>query len=224
MALRQKRREYGAVPLNLAVNPGFAVPSNIGVANAAGVAATVVRSDHVHNHVAGLGFNLHHAHYNRMIWGVLSLGDLIAAGSSARFIYLQPIIIEYLLSIDRIGWMNGAAAGSVKVGIYQDNGDTPDGGALIVGSVAVACAGNIQKQEQTIATTQLTPGLYWLVLLPQGVTNVNCFAGDTCMGAGGTLSQYYLNIASDNLPDPCPTGLTAAGNLPILYARVASVP
>lgn len=36
------------------------VPLNIGVANAQGVAADFVRRDHVHNHPAGLGADLHH--------------------------------------------------------------------------------------------------------------------------------------------------------------------
>lgn len=39
----------------------FGVPSNVGVANAEGVAALFVRQDHVHNHPAGLGEDLHHA-------------------------------------------------------------------------------------------------------------------------------------------------------------------
>lgn len=38
----------------------FGVPSDVGVANAEGVAALFVRQDHVHNHPAGLGANLHH--------------------------------------------------------------------------------------------------------------------------------------------------------------------
>lgn len=176
---------------------------------------------HAHPPTAPLGAR----HYNRMIWSALSKGDLLAQNSLPRYLYLHPLIIEHLLSIDRIGWINGVAAGSVIVGIYEDNGDTPDGGALIVGSVAVACAGNNQKQEQTIATTRLNPSLYWLVILPQGAISINCMgSNDAAMGIGGTLQQYYFNLGSDILPDPCPTGLTAAGNLPLLYARIASVP
>lgn len=37
------------------------VPSNVGVLNAEGVAELFARQDHVHNHPAGLGTDLHHA-------------------------------------------------------------------------------------------------------------------------------------------------------------------
>jgi len=39
---------------------GFGTPVDIGVANAPGVSTLLVREDHVHNHPAGLGANLHH--------------------------------------------------------------------------------------------------------------------------------------------------------------------
>lgn len=57
--ISSSRAPAPAVPL-----PAFAVPVNIGVANAPGVAATIVRSDHEHNHPAGLGANLHHTPTN----------------------------------------------------------------------------------------------------------------------------------------------------------------
>lgn len=164
-------------------------------------------------------------HYKRTIWDSLEMLDGGSNILTAQDIYFAPLEVEYTITVEAIGFsVTTANGGSVKVAIYEDNGDTPAGGALIVGSGGVALAGNNRKQEIAITSTQLTPGLYWLSLLSlagaQGT--LRCHPWPTA-STGGTLQSKQSANGSDNLPDPAP-GVGNDNLAPIMYVLVESVP
>jgi len=165
--------------------------------------------------------NLHARH----IWGLLQTRRTSVVTATAQTLYLIPIDIPVRLTIDKIGWVNSTVTtGNLKVGIYPDNGDTPDGSALTVVSASIAAAGNTQKQEGTIADTQLTPGLYWLALLPLAGANFSLKGGEQPTEDGGTIQPKSKAIASDTMPATCPTGLSDGYGKPLMFIRVKSVP
>jgi len=164
----------------------------------------------------------HHDHYARMLWGIFD-DAFYEAAIDPLFLVVTPINIPFRLTVDRIGWVNGdTPAGSVKVGIYNDNGDTPAGGSLVVGSASIAQAGASQKQEGTIADTVLTPGLYWLaILITSDPDTPDLWL--TFANGGGTLRTYgYIN-PDTNLPDPYPSEGYFEMDGPLMYIRVKSV-
>lgn len=160
--------------------------------------------------------------YARMNWCILK-GGTNSLTLTAQRLYATPYQATFRQTLDRIGWCNlDVAQGNVKLAIYEDNGDTPVGGALIVGSASIAVAGIQRKQEATIADTQLDPGLYWLILLALAGLQPNIMRPNSPVRAFGTLFGVVANIASDNLPDPAPA--MSQEEIPTLYVRVKSVP
>lgn len=153
------------------------VPSNIAVANAEGVAELFARQDHVHNHPAGLGEVLHHAHYTRY----LSSWTGIAAPSRPRDLWdaawdntwmmmMCPVQIPWTLKVDRIGVYVVVQNGNIELGVYPCGAgtETPDGEHTLVKTGAVACPA-VGMQWLTIAETELTAGLYWLAMAADNV-------------------------------------------------------
>lgn len=218
------------------------VPSAIAAANAAGVLTDFVRRDHIHAHpdlsglvtpahahgdLSGVTFAQHHDHYARMLWDIFASGgpgwSALTFGSAGRY-FLVPFNVEYTITIDTIGFATReTAGGNVIVGAYEDNGDTPVGGSLIVQSASTALAGRInQKIEVPIASTQLTPRLIWLVLRGSASADVVNGTG-AFVRAGGTLQEYYIDGAYAALPDPCPAA-TGQLNAPAMFVMVTSVP
>lgn len=225
LSAHQSRHHVGAAdPLPVGV------PVNIGVANAEGAATNFARRDHVHDHPAGLGFDLHHNHYLRMI------GDLFAGGPGFvaadwgetmgdDTIMLMPLQVPYTITVDRIGLIPRVQNGNIEVGIYADNGDTPVGGARLVTSGIVACPAAGQKQEITIADYELTAELYWLALWRSSATVVFAMSGAALAASflGGTLYTHAIWAGGGGLPDTCPaTEDTGASDA--MYVRVKSVP
>lgn len=157
-----------------------------------------------------------------MEWGVLVRGNWTSNALTAQYLSLTPYIASFQQTLDRLGWVaSSVTAGSVKMGLYMDNGDTPVGGALIVGSAAVAALAN-QKNELTIVDSQIDPGLYWLAQLAQTGINASKYYIDEPGHLGGTLCSYGDGIGSDDLPAICPD--VTENQTKIMYARIASVP
>lgn len=180
-----------------------------------------------HQHPAGLGFSLHHDHGHRMEWAELckfaeSGADLTL---TAQRIYFQPYIARFQQTINDIGWINAnPVQGNVKVGVYDDNGDTPVGGALLQGSAAIAQAGANQKQEGALTSAlQVDPGLYWLAILAQAGLQGAYTTPWWRLAYGGTLRMYRADIASDDLPATAPS-VTEDNDVPTMYALVSAVP
>lgn len=197
------------------------VPVNLGVANAEGAAVNFARRDHVHNHPAALGFALHHDHYHRMLECAFTASndDL----GQDEYCLLVPLIVPYLMTVDRIGWINTTpSAGNMRACLYMDNGDIPQGGALIVESASVASPGANRKMEVTIADTQLTPALYWIAMQTSAWDDEIANNIDD-QSLGGTLQGYGFDIAYAAFPDPCPV-VAVEAFVWWAYVRVKSVP
>ena len=109
------------------------------------------------------------------------------------------------------------------MGIYADNGDTPVGGSLLEesGSTVAAAA---RKNELTIASLQLDPGLYWLAF-QESNSACDTVGADTipAYARGGTLQSVTYNLIFGAFTDPCPV-VADNNTMPALYVRVASVP
>jgi len=138
--------------------------------------------------------------------------------------YLAPIEVRVRVTVDRIvvGWRT-PAVGNVRAAIYKDNGDTPEGGALVVESASVAKVGTWQKQEIVIASTVLEPGLYWLSIQSDENTSVVDSEVDG-IAQGGTLNAKYYDRGGGYgaFTNPCPA-VTLTSDCPIIFLRVASV-
>lgn len=180
-----------------------------------------------HGNLENVAFAQHHDHYARMLYGVLAKsGWSPLTLDTAGRVMLVPIQIEFQMTLDRIGLLKGATiAGNLIVGIYEDNGDTPFDGALVVESASVAMsAGTFRKQEITIANTLLDPALYWLAIETDDTTAV-VYGFPSTLSYEGTLQAYYYDRAGGYgaLTDPCPA-VVRESEAPVLYVRVASVP
>jgi len=142
----------------------------------------------------------------------------------ANRVYLMPIQVPIRLSVDRIiVFYRGTVAGNIRAGIYEDNGETPQGAALIVESASVAKSGTWRKQEITITETELHPGLYWVAVQSDESTTI-MQSEERCFVRGGSLRSYYYDLGSYGpFTDPCPTVSEPAGENPAIMLRVSSV-
>lgn len=201
-------------------------PVDIGVANAIGTIPGEVRVDHVHNHPAALGFDLHHDHYAKFWPVTIQVPTNDANTMTTARVYLMPVQVLFLSTVDRICVICAAvSAGNMTVGIYEDNGGTPVGGALVVESASLAKPGNFRHVEYTIADTQLVPGLYWVAVESDEATtiliDVEMFGG--LIGRPIEPHTYDRAGGYGPLTDPCPATANPA-HAPLMYLRVASVP
>lgn len=199
------------------------VPSDVGVANAEGNAELFARQNHVHNHPAGLGWNLHHAHYARTLHGKFPCEPNTMTVVVNR-VYLMPLEVPFTATVNRIAVTYFTpVAGNIRAGIYQDNGDTPFGGSLLVESASVAKSGTDRAQEIVIAATQLTPGLYWTAVVSDEATTMVFRILWRMWETASLVSRKYLLGVYGPLTNPCPA-VTSESATPCVYMRVTSVP
>lgn len=166
-----------------------------------------------------------HDHYLRMEDCVLPYALNLALVATIARVYLVPYQARVTQTVEAIGWCSGAvAAGNYITGIYEDNGDTPVGGAVIVESPSAAVPGANQLVESTILATQIDPALYWLAVEFDDNTNT-ARRIDGSVKQGGTLeTHFYLRaMGYGALTDPCPATTTQQHN-PWQYLLIASVP
>lgn len=141
-----------------------------------------------------------------------------AIGTAGR-VYLTPLIIKDTVTVDRIGLtMDDPTAGNWTVGIYADNGDTPQGGDLIVESASTSKGASWTSQEITITPTTLQPGTYWLAIQSDEVTTV--IMRTSSMYSGITLNPRYYDRGGGYgaLTNPCPA-LTATSFAANMWVR-----
>lgn len=151
------------------------------------------------------------------------------AGQNMTFVnigrvFLVPIQVPFTLTIDTLGTIARNTGFNIRMAIYDDNGDTPVGGALLgeTGIINVAATG---KVEGAITSVQLTPGLYWLAI--QGDDTLGqIYRHATDAYQGGTLLAYRFENAGGfaAFEDPCPATATDTTGPGTMYALVASVP
>lgn len=218
--------------------PDFAIPVDVAAANAIGALGTIVRSDHVHAHpdlsgvvtpahahgdLSTVTFGQHHEHYLRYLWDAFGrcLTQEFTMSVAGR-VWLVPIQVSFTLTIDRLAVIIRTAVGNIRLCLYEDNGDVPDGGSLVRQSASVAAAAD--KQEVTIADAQLTPGLYWGGIQSDSTT-AKAYFYISAMAQGGTLLGRLFDVAGGYgaVPDPCPVTSTT-NTAPVMFLRVASTP
>lgn len=164
--------------------------------------------------------------YARYILDLFSPARDTTLYPAAGTIGLTPIQIPFTLTIDRLMLVWTVAAGNCRMGLYNDNGDLPDGGALVVETGIVPIVAG--KTEGAIASTQLQPGLYWLGLqadIAAVLGGATFTRASGSWGALGTLfgRQYLVGAGFGVFANPCPATavLTTPPNGGV---RVASIP
>lgn len=162
--------------------------------------------------------------YARYLYALLPRHDYGLANPTS-LIYLTPVQVPFRLTIDRLCTVIGTvAAGNVRFAIYVDNGDLPDGGALLAETASTPAI--VRKFEVALpALLQLNPGLYWFASQNDNAAN-EAHGHERDMGRAGTLNVRIVVQAYGAFPNPCP--VTAASpdvrDNPWMFARVASVP
>lgn len=139
----------------------------------------------------------------------VQLGDPInnsSLASTANIAFFGRFMVPYPVQVDRIGVPVNASAGNIDVGIYADDGTGNAPGARIVSSGSIACpaAGGALV---TIASTDLTPGLYWLAIAASSTSATFAFTGTGSGGAARFAKKFRTQTTALPLPNPAaPTG------------------
>jgi len=130
---------------------------------------------------------------------------------------LTPVQFFAPCTITRLGLYVAAGTPNVRLGIYADNGDTPDGGALLAecGPAAPAAVG---KFEIALGTPlSIAPGLYWFAYLHDG--NITVHIPTERQSDLGTLVSRGVVQAFGAFPNPCPVTPTWTDS-GLMYALV----
>lgn len=165
-------------------------------------------------------------YWMKSFWGVRVAGR---AGTAKR-VYIMPIHIPRDMTIDEIQIFleTGSSGKSCRIGLYKDNGGTPNGGALLYdsGNISVATAGALVVNPTPIA---LTKGIVWAAVASEDT--VQAFSADTgtYMPLKSTGShpmfggcRYDLGTFGA-LTDPCPTVTQDLYGRILFFVHVASV-
>ena len=128
-------------------------------------------------------------------------------------VWLTPLWFPRPVTISRLSiHITGSGAGStnLRIGLYADNGGTPDGGALLEESADIA-ADVVGVKVFTLSTPrELGRGVSaWLALITEDavVDFTRCTSNDilTEVGSEQIRSCSYSAAAFPALDDPCPT-------------------
>lgn len=135
---------------------------------------------------------------------------------------VAPIELPLRVTLDRLCYVCGIAAGNVRLGIYADNAGLPDGGALLADTGSLAAV--LNNDGKAIANIQLGPGLIWVAFQNDGA--LSAFVYQPFSPQGGTLTVRTFAQAYGAFPDPCPVTaeIVFVSESPYLFVRVASVP
>lgn len=141
---------------------------------------------------------------------------IVGAGANAGVftvgadrIYCFPFLVLKTESFDRISTrVSTAGAGNIQLGIYLNNINKPGALLLDAGAVDISTTG----VKELVINLQLTPGLYWLSLLPNVIATLyGSTAGVNLLGLsfpnnglGGSIIGYYTTQAYGALPNPHP--------------------
>lgn len=203
-------------------------PFHAGTINDAQHAVRTLANAHAHGDLSGVAFGQHHDHYAHWVPPLHGL-DVNAWQPPTQYrVYLQPIQVEFPLTISHIGFAIQAdtQAGNCRVGLYEDNGLTPAGGALVCQSVNVA---TISYKNELAVTAEagmslsLTPALYWGVVSTDNTTNRIARQHANFMGGTRPWPEHYDLGALGPFTDPCPA-LIDDVNVPFTWLVVSSVP
>jgi len=135
-------------------------------------------------------------YYGPAYSGGKALGGTVSGTGLGRIV---PFFAQATASFDRIAIYNtGASSTTCRLGIYEDNGGTPNGGALLDGGAELTLSGSAGDNAETISVTLKQGKIYWLYLLVTA-----SFAHENCLVGEG--DAYWSSLVSDDL-----LGLAAA--------------
>lgn len=144
--------------------------------------------------------------------GFYGLSSGTQAGTAGR-VFLTPLWIPRSAIISRIS-INvstaGGASTSLRLGLYNDNGGTPDGGALLEDSGNIAATSTGVKTFTLGSQRYLEAGLYWLAYETEdGIIVVNRHNGTAFFTEIGDEKMqgchYDRGGGFGALTDPCPS-------------------
>lgn len=163
---------------------GSATPLVDATAGAAGSSSNAAKDDHVHP-AGGL-----HRHVFVSGWYHFPAGNTATINATLNRQYYIPFPVYQACTVTAIACSVttlGAAGAVVRLGIYNSDANGLPGTLLIDGGT-VASTGTGAK-EVTISQA-LTPGIYWLAVVPQVVTcSLTALVGVNAYGALGSPSN-----------------------------------
>jgi hypothetical protein len=142
-------------------------------------------------------------HYRRYPWSTAVAGSLVMVLNRA---YATAIYVPRNASIDRVG-LSVTAVGTtgsvVRLGLYSHSVDRP--GTLISEAGTVDTATSTGMKELTVAWSNLTAGIYWIVAVAQVAVPTVTTVGNNYLGGWGPF-----NLGLDPIPDRWQVYQTAA--------------
>ncbi len=170
----------------------------------------------------------HHEHYARIIEPIYGNESVGNSSPAAGDVYLRPFQIPFTMTLSAaMFWCQVSAPGNVIQGIYADNGDTPQGGAVLAETLSTALVALRVNEVAYVAAARLTPGLYWTALESDNVTNsLGRINPLTLLEDDAVLLHYsYSRVAGYGaLTDPCPVVASYNAAPYMQQMRVSSVP
>lgn len=162
--------------------------------------------------------------FNGYLWPQFQHGNAgtYAIANIGR-VYLVPIVVLQKINFDRLCYMCTTTNGNVRMGIYRDGGNTPNGGALIVESASTAMGAILKPLELTVTEATISRGLYWLGFESDVATAV-LRRFDQNYSQVGTLQTYYYDRGGGYgaFTDPCPAVAVLTHTLH-LWLRISGV-
>ena len=175
-----------------------------------------------HHGESGVGGYAHHFRYLWYEFAKTSINlKAFMPGPPCR-VFLVPINIPVSFTVDRLLYLVNVQAGNVRLGLYADNGDAPDGGALIVETASLAMGVGGNKDEKVVAATMCAAGEYWLAIQGDNAGG-SMWQGRITISCGGTLftRQYDLAGGYGAFTNPCPVTAAYPSESPIMGVRGA---
>ncbi len=161
-------------------------------------------------------------------WAQKFAGNRQGVVGVANTVYISPVEIPRPAIISRasIELTAAAPAGTnIRIGIYSDNGNKPDGGNLIIQS------NNIPADSLGIKTFVFTnpikvpAGMVWVAMAVESTSTFLGFVADSAfvqIGDEKLRGCFYTLGAFGNLTNPCPTCTSSADSAFLCAIRVDS--
>ena len=148
-----------------------------------------------------------------------------STGLPPAAVYLVPVPIFGPCTLKKIGFVlwDLGTGGNVILGAYADNGDKPDGGAVLAETPnTVLSLPNLRVHEIAVTDVVLDSGVIWVAFEPSSNSpSVMVWDQET---QGGTLGSRYYDRAGGYgaLTNPCP--VTAAAAFPPIMHIIITGP
>lgn len=144
-------------------------------------------------------------------------------GVAQNRVVTLPIEVPENCIVDAICIMNGNVNGNFRLGLYKDNGRTPDGGVLMVETGSVVMAGANMWQTVSITPTYLAKGMYWLAFNNDSATATHPTM-NVLDATGLDVPFLKYDLAYAAFTNPCPAVAAAsATETPYMLLRVLQV-